>query len=178
MNRTEKEQFVEELRSDLAEAKAVILTSHVGMDANMVSDLRLKYRAEDVRYRVVKNTLAKIAVKDTDMEVLADMFRGPIAIAYSFEDAVSPARIARDFAKEHDEYAIHGGFLDGERFDVSGVESLADMPTKEELQAKFLGLLQAVPSKFLRTLNAVPQKFLRTLQAKADKDGDGAEAAA
>ncbi len=177
MNRTEKEQFVEQLRSDLAEAKSVILASHVGMDANTVSDMRSKYRAEDVQYRVVKNTLAKLAIAGTDMEVISDLFRGPIAIAYSFEDAVSPARVARDFAKDHDEYQLRGGYLEGQVYDIDGVKSLADMPTKDELHAKFLGVLNAVPTKFVRTLNAVPQKFVRVLQAKADKDGEGEAAA-
>lgn len=170
MNRTEKEQQVEALRSELAEARSVVLTSHVGMNAAAVSDLRSKYRAENVNYRVVKNTLIKIAIKDTDMEVITDLFTGPIAIAYSFEDAVSPARVARDFAKDQKKYQILGAYLDGQRFDQEGVTLLADMPTKDELRAKFLGLLQAVPTKFVRTLNAVPQKMVMVLKAKAEKD--------
>ena len=170
MNRTEKEQLVAELRSDLAQAKSVVLTSHVGIDANSVSDLRASYRKEGVNYKVVKNTLVKLAIQDTDMHVITDMFRGPVAIAYSFEDAVSPARIARDFAKKFEKYELKGAYLEGERLDSDGLKRLADMPTKEELQAKFLGLLQAVPSKFLRTLNAAPQQFLLVLKAKADKD--------
>jgi large subunit ribosomal protein L10 len=170
MNRTEKEQFVEQLKGDLAKAKSVVLLSHVGMDANTVADLRSKYRAADVNYRVVKNTLARIAIRGTEMETIIDMFRGPTAIAYSFEDAVSPARIARDFAKEHDVYEIRGAFLEGKVFDMDGVKTLADMPTKEELQAKLLGLFQAVPAKLLRTLNAAPQTFLMVLKAKAEQD--------
>ncbi|MEC9397445.1 MAG: 50S ribosomal protein L10 [Myxococcota bacterium] len=170
MNRTEKEQLVEELRSDLSQAKSVVLASHVGMDAATVNELRSSYRAEDVTYRVVKNTLIKIAIQDTDMAVISDMFRGPVAIAYSFEDAVSPARVARNFAKDHKDYKIIGAYLEGQRFEEAGVTQLADMPTKDELRAKFLGLLQAVPSKFVRTLNAVPQKMVMVLKAKADKD--------
>lgn len=170
MNRTEKEQLVEDLRSDLSQAKSVVLASHVGMDAATVNELRSKYRAEEVTYRVVKNTLIKIAIQDTDMSVISDMFRGPVAIAYSFEDAVSPARVARDFAKDHKGYKIIGAYLEGQRFEEAGVTQLADMPTKDELRAKFLGLLQAVPSKFVRTLNAVPQKMVMVLKAKADKD--------
>ena len=170
MNRTEKEQFIEDLRSDLAQAKSIILTSHVGMNAEAVSNLRSKYRAGGVRYRVVKNTLAKLALQDTDMAVIADMFRGPTAIAYSFEDAVTAARIARDFAKDHDKYELRGAYLDGERLDDKGLQRLADLPTKEELQAKFLGLLKAVPTKFVQTLNAAPQQFLMVLKAKAAKE--------
>ena len=124
MNRTEKEQLVEELRSDLSQAKSVVLASHVGMDAATVNELRSNYRAEDVTYRVVKNTLIKIAIQDTDMTVIADMFRGPVAIAYSFEDAVSPARVARNFAKDHKNYKIIGAYLEGQRFEEAGVTQL------------------------------------------------------
>ena len=170
MNRTEKEQLVAELRSDLAQAKSLVMTSHVGIDANSVSDLRAQYRQSGVHYRVVKNTLMKLAIQDTDMDIISDMFRGPVAIAYSFEDAVSPAKIARDFAKENDKYDLRGAYLDGERLDSDGLKALADMPTKEELYAKLLGMMQAVPSKFLRTLNAAPTQFLMVLKAKEEKD--------
>lgn len=171
MNRTEKEQLVEELRSEFAQAKSLVLGSHVGIDANTVADLRSKFRAGGVQYRVVKNTLAKLAIQGTEMESLVDSFKGPTAVAYSFEDAIEPARIIKNFAKDNDKYEIRAGFLDGQALDADGVKHLASMPTKEELQAKFLGLLQAVPSKFLRTLNAAPQQFLMVLKAKADKDG-------
>ena len=167
MNRTEKEQFVADLRADLLEAKSVILASHVGIEVNDVNRLRSEFRKQGVTYRVVKNTLARLAIRDTDMEGLTSHFVGPIAIAYSKEDAVAPAKVMKDFAKEEDKFEMRAGYLDGDVFDVAGVKRLADMPSKEELQAKFLGVLQGVPSKFVRTLNAAPQKFLMVLSAKA-----------
>lgn len=170
MNRTEKEQMIEDLRSDLAQAKSIVLASHVGMDVNTVSGLRSELRAKDVRYRVVKNTLIKRAIEGTDMEVLADLFRGPIAIAYSFEDAADPARIIKKFAKGNDKYVIKGGYLDGVKLDEAGVEQLASMLSKEELQAKLLGLFKAVPSKFVRQLNAPMQQFVMVLKAKELED--------
>lgn len=177
MNRTEKQQMIEDLRSDLAQAKSVVLASHVGMDVNTVSGLRDELRKKNVRYRVVKNTLAKIAVAGTDMEVISSMFRGPVAIAYSFDDAADPARVIRDFAKKNDKYVIHGGYIDGTQLDEAGVKQLADMPTKEELQAKLLGLFKAVPSKFLRQLNAPATNLLMVFKAKEQKDGEGSAAA-
>ncbi len=170
MNRTEKEQMIEDLRSDLAEAKSVVLASHVGMDVNTVGLLRSELRAKGVRYRVVKNTLVKRAIAGTDMEVIADLFRGPIAIAYSFEDAADPARVIKKFAKDHDKYEIKGGYLDGDKLDVPGVEKLASMPSKEELQAQLLSLFKAVPTKFVRQLNAPMQQFVMVLKAKEQKD--------
>lgn len=168
MNRTEKAQVVEELREAFANAKSIILASHTGIDVNTINELRSSFRQEQVEYRVVKNTLAKLAIAGTDMEPLGEYFVGPTAVAYSFEDAISPARIAKQFAKDHDKYEIRAGYVDGSVFGAEGVVALAEMPTKPELQAKLLGLLQAVPSKFLRTLNAAPQQFLLVLKARQD----------
>lgn len=170
MNRTEKEQMIEDLRSDLAQAMSVVLASHVGMDVNTVGELRSQLRAKGVKYRVVKNTLVKRAIAGTDMEVLGDLFRGPVAIAYSFDDAADPARIIKKFAKDHDKYQVKGGYLDGQKLDEAGVNQLASMPSKEELQAKLLGLFMAVPSKFVRQLNAPMQQFVMVLKAKEEKD--------
>ena len=178
MDRASKEQLVEELKADLAEAKSLIVTSSSGLDANTVVELRSKFRSENVRYRVVKNTLVKLALKGTDMEAVADLFSGPTALAYSKEDAVTPAKVIKEFAKDNEEkFIILGGYLDGAAIDAAGVNALADMPSKDELRAQLLGLFQAVPSKFLSVLVAAPKDFLGVLKAKADKDEGGAAAA-
>ena len=169
MNRTEKEQFVADLRAELLEAKSVILASHKGIEVNKVNELRSEFRKQNVTYRVVKNTLARIAISGTEMEDLHQYFIGPIAIAYSTEDAVAPAKVMKAFAKDVEAYEMRAGYMDGSVFDETGVKRLADMPSKDELRAKFLGILQGVPSKFLRTLNAAPQQFLMVLKAKAEQ---------
>lgn len=166
MNRAQKEQEIASIRSDLAEAKSVILASHVGIDVNTVNELRSTFRAQNVNYRVVKNTLAKLAVKDTDLESISHLFTGPTAIAFSNEDAVSPAKVIKEFAKDHKAYEVRGGFLDGQVLDVAGVEQLAEMPTKDELRAKVLSLFTAVPTKFVRTLNAAPTQFVQVIKAR------------
>ena len=166
MNRAQKEEMVASIRSDLETAKSVILASHMGIDVNTVNELRADFRANDVTYRVVKNTLAKLALRDTEMEVIADMFSGPTAIAYSAEDAVSPAKVIKEFAKEHDAYEVRGGFLDGKALDTEGVNQLADMPTKDEMRAQVLRLFKEVPTKFVRVLNAAPSDFVQVLSAR------------
>lgn len=177
MDRAAKEELVAELKADLADAKSLIVTASQGLDANTVAELRSKFRAQNVRYRVMKNTLVKLALQGTEMEGVADLFKGPTAIAYSSEDAVAPAKVIKEFVKGNEgKFEIRGGFIDGSILDIDGVKKLADMPSKEELQAKLLGLFQAVPGKFLRTLNAAPQEFLMVLKAKADKDGGEAAA--
>lgn len=166
MNRTQKEELVASIRSDLENAKSVILANHTGIDVNTVNELRAEFRANDVKYRVVKNTLAKIAIRDTELEEIAEMFKGPTAIAYSEEDAVSPAKVIKDFAEEHDEYEVRGGFLDGDQLDTAGVEQLADMPTKDEMRAQFLRLLEAAPTKLLRVFKAAQNDFVQVLGAR------------
>jgi len=166
VNRTQKEELVASIRSDLENAKSVILANHTGIDVNTVNELRAEFRANDVKYRVVKNTLAKIAIRDTELEEIAEMFKGPTAIAYSEEDAVSPAKVIKDFAEEHDEYEVRGGFLDGDQLDMAGVEQLADMPTKDEMRAQFLRLLEAAPTKLLRVFKAAQNDFVQVLGAR------------
>jgi large subunit ribosomal protein L10 len=166
VNRAEKEQAVELIRSDLAQAKSVILASHVGIDVNTVNELRSKFRASGVEYHIVKNTLAKIAIKGTDMEVMTEMFKGPTAIAYSFEDAISPAKTIKDFAKTNPKFEVRGGYLDGQVISVDEVNRLAEMPTKDELRSMVLSVFKAVPTKFVRTLNAAPISFMNVLTAR------------
>lgn len=166
MNRTQKEEMVASIRSAFEGAKSVILASHTGIDVNTVNELRAEFRANNVQYRVVKNTLAKLALQDSDLDVLSELFSGPTAIAYSEEDAVSPAKVIKEFAKEHGEYEVRGGYLDGKVLDVDGVNQLAEMPTKDEMRAKVLSLFEAVPTKFVRTLNAAPSDFVGVLSAR------------
>jgi large subunit ribosomal protein L10 len=172
MQRAEKEQVVETLRSELEQAKSLILASHAGMDVNTVNELRSKFRAQGVQYKVVKNTLMKLAIRGSDYEVIADQFVGPTAVAFSFEDPIAPAKIIKAFAKDHKAFEVRGGYLDGQLLDQAGVEQLAEMPGKDELRAKVLMLMQGVPTKFVRTLNAAPQQFVMVLTArKQDLEG-------
>lgn len=174
MNRAQKEQLVEKMRDELGQAKSIIMTSHVGIDVNTVNELRSEFRANGVHYHVVKNTLAKLAVADTDLDIMSESFRGPTAVAYSFEDAVAPAKVVADFADDHDAFEVKGGYLDGKMIDVAGVEALAKMPTKDELRAKLLRTFNAGATNFVRLLNAAPQNFLNVLNARKDDLGEAA----
>jgi large subunit ribosomal protein L10 len=168
VNRAQKEALVEKMRDELGQARSIIMTSHVGLGVNTVNELRSEFRANGVEYHVVKNTLAKLAVADTDLDIMTDSFRGPTAVAYSFEDAVAPAKVISDFADEHDEFEVKGGYLDGKMIDVDGVQQLAKMPTKDELRAKLLRTFNAAPTDFVRLLSAAPKKFLNVLNARGD----------
>ena len=174
MNRTEKEQFIEQLREQLSTAKSVVLTSYQGLEVNTVNDLRAKFRAEGVQYHIVKNTLAKLAIQGSAMEVMGEHLTGPVAIAYSAEDAITPAKIIKDFAKDHEgKFLIKGAYLDGEMIDEAGVRRLADLPTKDELRVQLLLTMTAGPVQLLRTLSAGPQALLMVFQAKKLKEEEG-----
>jgi len=169
VNRSQKEQVVADLRAGLEGARSVVLTSHTGIEVNVVNELRAEFRKAGVHYQVVKNTLARLAVQGTEFEELADHFKGPTAVAFSQEDAPAPAKIAKKFAKDHDEYVIKGGFLPGEgMLDEAAVNQLSEMLSKDELLAKLLGVFKAGPQKFVRTLNAAPTKFVNVLSARKD----------
>jgi large subunit ribosomal protein L10 len=159
MNRAEKEQELEELRAGFNSAASLVLGCHQGIPVNVVNELRAEFRKAGVQYKVVKNSLAKIAVRNTPMAGLEKFFVGPVAVAYSTEDPVAPAKILRDFAKKNEKYKLLAGYLDGEAFGADGVERLAAIPSKDELRAQFLSLLQATSVKFLLTLKAYEEKL-------------------
>lgn len=171
MNRTQKEAFVEHLRGELETAQSVILTSYQQLEVNTINELRGEFRKNNVEFHIVKNTLAKLAIAGTEMEALSSLFSGPIAIAYSNDDAVAPAKLVNEFAKKNKEkFEIKGGFIEGEVLDVAGVSSLAELPSKDELRVMILRMFSAGPIELLRTLSAGPQEFAMLIEAKRQKD--------
>lgn len=167
---SEKAALVEKLHSDLQDAKSVVVTSYQGIPVNKINELRSKFRAGSVEYHIVKNTLARRALAGTPHEAVSSLLKGPIGIAYSAEDAISPAKIIKEFAKDNEKFVVCGGILDGELLDENGVNRLADMPTKDELRATFLRLFAAGPTQLIRTLSAGPLELLRVFEAKRMKE--------
>ncbi len=174
MERSKKEQELAFLKDALTDVECMVLTSVKGLTVSEVSDLRLQFHEAGVEYRVVKNTLAKIAIKGTDLEVVSDDFKEETAIAWSKDDAVAPAKIAMNFKKENKKFTVKAGFGSGGRLDEAGVEALSKMPSLEELRAQLLGTIQAVPSKLLAQVQAPAQQIVGVLQAKVDKDKEAA----
>lgn len=168
MRRSRKEEIVEKFRNDLVKAQSIILTNHTGIGVNTVNELRSEFRANGVHYHVVKNTLARIAIEGTDVEPLSERFKYPTAVAYSFDDAVMPAKIALDFAEEHEMYDVKCGFLQGQIIEHDQVEQLADMPSKDELRVKLLNVFKSAPSRFVQLLNTPGRDFLGVLNSRKD----------
>jgi len=132
MDRTQKEEMVKTLEGIFDSSGSVVMAEYSGMTVAEMTDLRTKLREKGATVRVVKNRLAKIALKGRPFEAAGSMLTGPVAIAYA-EDMISAPKVAVDFAKDSDAFSIIGGFMGEEVFDTSGIESLAKLPSREEL---------------------------------------------
>jgi large subunit ribosomal protein L10 len=166
MLRSEKTQVVEDLKRRLANASALVLADYRGINVEAVNKLRREFRGQGCEYKVVKNTLLRLAVEGTPLAVIRPLLEGPTALGIAREDPTAAARVATKYAKEEAKFVIKGGFADGQLLDADGVKALATMPGKDELRAKLLATLVAVPQAFLRLLSAAPTSFLYLLSAR------------
>jgi len=142
MPRPEKVAHVDAVRTSFEGARSVILADFTGLDVEKITELRRLCREAGVEFRVVKNTLARLGIKDTPAEGLTDYFEGPVALAYSSEAENLPAKVLAEFAKEHEKPTFKAGFVDGNVIDATGVIALSKLPSKEELISKLLGSIQ------------------------------------
>ena len=170
MNRAEKEAEVALLRTELLDAEGLVLTSVKGLDMAEVSDLRRRLHLAGVKYRVVKNTLAKKALEGSDLAVLDGDFKAETAIAWSNDDAVSPFKITRNFKDDVEKFTIKAGYNAGKRLDEDGVKAMSKLPSLDELRAQILGTIQGVPAKLLSQINAPAQNIAGILSAKVEED--------
>ena len=167
LNLEQKQAVVSEIALELGKAQAVIVAEYRGLDVGAVTDLRAKARKSDLFLRVLKNTLARRAVKGTVFEKLSDQMVGPLIYGIS-QDPVAGAKVLSAFAKDNEKFVIRGGAMPNLLMSVKDVQALAALPSREELLAKLLGTMQAPIAKLVRTMNEVPGKFVRTLAAVRD----------
>ncbi len=169
MDRNEKQEFVSTLRSSLEGKKLVVVTQQTGLTVSEVTDLRAKMRAAGANYKVIKNTLARLAVQDTPIAPLGDHFKGAVALAFS-EDPIAAAKIAVEFAKTNKKIQVVAACLDGKLLDAANVNALAQLPSLDELRAKLIGLLQAPLSKIARTVKEPAGQLARLASAYGAKE--------
>src|SRR5574344_785604 len=141
-----KDNKIESIKEKLSKAQVAIITEYKGFTVDEITSLRRKLQKEDGDYTVTKNTLAKIALKGTDFEVLNDCFKGPIAIAFGFKDQVAPAKVLEAFIKETKKGEIIAAALDGKLLSADEAKALAKIPSKEEIYAKMLGCVNSPAS--------------------------------
>jgi len=164
LNLEQKQAVVSEIAAQLAKAQAVIVAENRGLPVEAVTGLRAKARKSGLYLRVLKNTLARRAVKGTPFEKLAEQMTGPLMYGIA-QDPVAGAKVLADFAKDNELFVLKGGAMADAVMSAKDVKALATMPSREELLAKLVGTLQAPIAKLVRTMNEVPGKFVRTLAA-------------
>lgn len=165
MARPEKEATVQEITETFKNATSIFVTDYQGLNVEKISQFRRNCREKSVEYKVIKNTLARIAAKNAGFEQMADYLQGPSAIAYTFEDPSSPAKVISDFAKENDKPQIKMSLFEGVFYGPEKVEQIASLPTKDELLSKMVGSLKSPIQGFAGCLSGLLGNFVRTLDA-------------
>ena len=169
VNLEEKKQITKDLNERFTKAAVVFVTDYKGLDVARINDLRRRLTEEEVEYQVAKNSLLIRAAEGTDVDLVKDTFTGPNAVALSYEDPVSPAKVLTDFAKNNDVFEIKAGVMDGAVLDINQIKALADLPPREVLLGMLAATLNSVPTGFVRTLAEIPRQFLNVLQAVKDQ---------
>ena len=168
LNLEGKKEVVAEVSARLAKAQTVVLAEYRGLLVEDITVLRREARASGVYLRVLKNTLARRAVKGTPFEKLSDHMVGPLAYGIS-DDPVAAAKVLHAYAKGNDKLVIKGGAMPNYVMTAKEIGNLATLPGREELLARLMGTMQAPIAKFVQTLNEVPSKFVRTVAAVRDQ---------
>ena len=163
----EKQSVVSELKGKLSASKGAVLTNYRGLTVAQDTQLRRKLREGGVEYRVVKNTMTRIAAQEIGIEGLDVYLEGPTAIAMCETDPVAPARIISEFIKENKlkSLEVKAGLLEGKVIDADGVKALADLPSREVLLSKALAGMQSPIVGFVNVLQGSLRKFVYALEA-------------
>ena len=165
MNRKQKEELVESLHNTFLNSQSVIVTHINGLTVSETTNLRSSMRNSNCKFKVTKNKIVKLALKNTKFEHLDSLFTGPTAIGSS-EDAIAPAKVLVDFSKESEKIKIIGGGFETKSLSVDEINNLASLPSLDEVRSKLIGLLMASPTKLVRTIKEPPSRMVRILATK------------
>ena len=173
MPKARKEQKAEQvdvLTEKLKKAKVAVLTDYRGLKVSQIQDLRGKLRGGDVEYRVVKNTLARRAAEAAGFPALRDELKGPVAIAFGYDDLGLPARLINEWVRATRlKLDVVGGLVEGRVFSPDQVKQLADLPSREALLAQLMGTLQSPVAQLVGIMQTPLQQLLGTLEAYKTK---------
>ncbi len=169
MDLENKKTIVEDLHERFSKAKVLIIADYKGLDVTTINALRRKLREAGIEFRVAKNSLMVRAAENTNVDLIKDSFKGPNAIAISYDDPVAPAKVLTDFAKNYPKLEIKLGVMGDKVMDLSAITVLSALPSKEALIGLLLSVINGVPTALVRTLNAVPAGFVNVLQALKDQ---------
>ncbi|GAB6061657.1 50S ribosomal protein L10 [Deferrisoma palaeochoriense] len=163
VNKTQKQEAVQELREMFEKAQGIVVSEFRGLTVAQANALRRGLEKEGAGHKVVKNTLARIAVQGTPYEPLVDEFVGPTAVSFTFGDPVALAKAVVDFAKANPQITIRSGGLPGRAITAAEVEALAKLPSREQLLGQFVGVLAGPIRGLLGVLSGVPRGFVQVL---------------
>lgn len=167
MNRQEKSEQVGSLKQLLEGSQLTVVAEYTGLKVSAIVGFRSELRKASGQYRVVKNTLAKLATKGTELEGLHSQLTGPVGVVFTQGDAAGVAKAVTAFAKANPAFKIKGGVLAGGHLvDAVGIDALANLPGREQLLGMLLGALNGVPRQFVSILAAGPSAFVRVLDAR------------
>ena len=154
----QKKAKVDELAQKLKDAKSIVLTDYRGLTVDQDTKLRKALREAGVEYKVIKNTIIRFAIKDSNLEGLDKYLSGPTAVAFSTTDPVAPSKVLAKFAKDYEKLEIKGGMVEGNVIDINGINELASTPSKEELLGRLIGSLQSSLYGLAIALSAIVEK--------------------
>ena len=170
----DKQQIVSEINQAASSALSAVLADYRGVSVEDMTALRKNARENKVYLRVVRNTLLKRAVADTEFECIQRVLVGPTILAFSQEDPGAAARVLKDFAKENDDFEIKALSVGGQLMDASQIDVLAKLPTLDQARSMLMSVMLAPVTKLARTMNEVPSKVTRAVAAVRDQKQDAA----
>ena len=166
-----KKIIVDELKSKMEKAKAMIFYDYRGLSVAEVTELRNSFRAAGVEYHVIKNSMLRRAAEQSGFSELAPYLTGPTAVAFGYGDPVAPAKVLVEFVKKVKKTQLKTGVLEGRVISVESVASLAELPSREQLLAQLAGTLNAPVSAFARSLSGIIAKLGYALNAVMEQKG-------
>ena len=168
MNKEKKQTYITEMTSQFEKSEAVIVAHYQGLTVTQLDELRAKMREHGIIFKITKNRITKLALEKTRCKNLADLFKGPTAVALS-KDAITSAKILTKFSKENGNLKILGGIMGNDILDVAGVKNVATLPTLDEARAKIVGILRSPAQKIASILLAPASKIAILALEKSKK---------
>jgi large subunit ribosomal protein L10 len=169
LNLEDKKAIVAEVSQAATGALSAVIADYRGLTVSQMTELRKQARAQGVYLKVVRNTLARIAVRGTEFECLHDALVGPTILALSIEDPGAAARLFKEYAKTNDKLEVKALAVGGIAYGAADIDRLASLPTREQALGMLAGVLQAPVTKLARTLNEMPSQIARALAAVKDQ---------
>lgn len=166
MDKAGKQEVLGEVKEAFSNVASIVIVDYTGITVPVVTKMRDDFRKNNCHYRVIKNSLVKIAVKGSKMEPISQLMSGTTAVIWSTEVAQDPAKVALQWAKDEPKFKIKGGYYEGQLLDAAGVDALSKMPGKNEIRSSMLMTFLAAPQQFVAQIAAAPQNFVYLIDAQ------------